>query len=118
MIPACWGDDLSDDALYRRVVSFVNEAREPSLAVTEIDGYYATITPRSVFFKNIVPCGDLLDLGAGDGIMSVFRDWPAFKRSDIGMYAVSLAKGERFDQYNGYELGNFEDEFPDFGGRP
>jgi len=118
MIPACWGDDLSDDALHGRVVSFVKDAQEPTLTVPEIDDYYATITPRSVFFKNIVPGGKLLDLGAGDGMMSVFRDWPAFKRTDIGMYAVSLAKGERFDQYDGYELGNFDDAFPDFGGRP
>lgn len=118
MIPACWGDHLGDDELHRRTVSFVKDAGEPQLTIPEIDTYYATITPRSVFFKNIVPGGELLDLGAGDGTMAVFREWPAFKRSDISMYAVSLAKGERFDQYDGHELGNFEEAFPDFGGRP
>ena len=47
--------------------------------------------------------------GLARGTLSVYRNWPLFRRPDIKMYALSLSKGERFDDYDAYELKNFEE---------
>src|SRR5262245_26098599 len=112
----CPLDGFDDIEFVRAVLSFIRGADEPTMTQVEIDNYHATIAPRSVFFKNIQYGGELLDLGAGDGTMAIFREWPAFKRTDIRMYAVSLAMGSHFNKYDGYELLNFDELFPDFQG--
>jgi SAM-dependent methyltransferase len=113
----CPLDALDDDALTDSVLGFVLNVQEPKLSIGELDEYYATIAPRSIFYKNISTNADLLDLGAGDGTMVNFREWPVFKRDDIGMFAFSLETGCHFPRYNGYELGDFEEKFPEFDGR-
>lgn len=113
---SCPSDQMSAAQLRSMLLAFA-AATEPSIHTkVELDNYYSTITPRSIFFKNLPRNATLLDLGAGNGTMSVFKEWPSYKRPDIKMYATSLEKGELFDKYHGYEISNFEKQFPDFPG--
>jgi SAM-dependent methyltransferase len=80
-----------------------------------IERYHA-MHPRCVFLKTLPAGAKVLDMGAGDGGFHVFRQWPAPARPDIRLYAYSLEKGAQFDEYDGFELGNWEDGPPDFGG--
>jgi hypothetical protein len=58
-----------------------------------MEGALHTASPRVRFFKSTQPDARLLDLGAGDGGMEVFRQWLSPPREDIRMYAVSLEMG-------------------------
>jgi 2-polyprenyl-3-methyl-5-hydroxy-6-metoxy-1,4-benzoquinol methylase len=97
------------------MMSWVGESNAPTLTVPEIDNYSASVAPRSVWFKNLPVGSKLLDIGAGNGMMSAFKGWPAYARQDIKMYALSLFEGEHFAKYDGFELGNFEAQLPQFG---
>jgi SAM-dependent methyltransferase len=88
----------------------------PSLDASAMDSILHAMSPRVRFLKSAPACARLLDVGAGDGAMEMFRQWLPPRRDDIRMYAVSLEKGERFGQYDGFELGNFNHAKPDFGG--
>jgi hypothetical protein len=81
-----------------------------------MESFMHTASPRVRFFKSAPFGARLLDLGAGDGGMEVFRQWLSPPREDIRMYAVSLEKGARFDHYDAFELANFNTTKPDFGG--
>jgi len=101
-------DMMVESQLTERIISWIESRDTPSTSCNEIDLAFNSVTPRSVFLKNIARGASLLDLGAGDGSLSVYRNWPLFRRPDIKMYAFSLSKGERFGDYDAYELENFE----------
>ena len=63
--------------------------------------------PSKVFLKNLPIGASVLDIGAGDGSLSIFKRWPSPARPDLRLYAFSLAKGEKFDDYDGYEIGDW-----------
>lgn len=91
-------------------------AAAPGLTTDQITETLHSSSPRVRFLKSCRPGSKVLDLGAGEGSMQVFRNWLSPARPDIEMYAVSLEKGPHFDAYAGYELGNFNTQKPDFGG--
>lgn len=72
--------------------------------------------PRTLFLKTLPRDANVLDMGAGDGTMSILRDWPQPGRADLRLYAVSLKKGLHFDKYAGFALANWEDGPPSFAG--
>lgn len=72
--------------------------------------------PKGVFFKTLPLNSRLLDVGAGDGAISNLRGWPFPPRPDIRLYAYSLSKGTLFDQYDGWEIGDWEKSRPAFDG--
>lgn len=78
--------------------------------------YYQQCHPRALFLKTLPAGATLLDLGAGEGSMHVFRSWPPPARPDVKLYAFSLEKGKHFDSYDGFELGDWNQQQPDFGG--
>lgn len=78
---------------------------------------YHSMHPRAVFVKSLPTNAVLLDVGAGDGGLEVFRRWPAPARPDIRLFAYSLEKGSSFDEWDGYQLGNWDEGPPDFDGR-
>lgn len=80
-----------------------------------IENFYLYL-PRTAFLKTLKPNARVLDIGAGDGSLELFRNWLEPRRTDLKMYAYSLEKGKRFDEYAGYELGNWEKGPPEFGG--
>ncbi len=59
----------------------------------------------------------MLDVGAGDGALQIYRKWPAPERLDLTMYAFAMDRGSMFDQYDGHELGVWPETKPNFRGR-
>jgi SAM-dependent methyltransferase len=100
---------MEEEHLATFIMSWIQNWRAPSISIDDVDTTFNTVTPRSIFIKNLRRGVRLLDVGAGDGTLSVYRRWPIFSRLDIKMYALSLTKGERFDEYDAYELKNFEE---------
>lgn len=90
---------------------------ESAFPVSEVLEYYHAQHPRAIFLKTLPVNATLLDVGAGDGGFEVFRHWPAPTRLDIKLFAYSLEKGSNFNKYDGYELGNWDQHPPEFGGK-
>lgn len=80
-----------------------------------IENFYLYL-PRTAFLKTLRPNARVLDVGAGDGSLELFRNWLEPRRMDLKMYAYALEQGKRFDAYAGYELGNWEEGPPRFEG--
>ncbi|HEY7579828.1 MAG TPA: methyltransferase domain-containing protein, partial [Acetobacteraceae bacterium] len=74
------------------------------------------LSPRCRFIKTLPIHAAVLDVGAGDGSLQIYRRWPAPERTDLAMYAFALAHGALFDQYQGWELGAWPQSKPGFGG--
>jgi len=65
-------------------------------------------SPRVRFIKSLPLGSKVLDLGAGEGSMAIFKQWLEPKRPDLSMYALGLVKGSHFEMYDGYELKDFD----------
>lgn len=103
---------MDTDAL----VAWFGRERSPALpAQRAMENYYQYL-PRTAFLKTLRANARVLDVGAGDGSLELFRNWLEPRRMDLMMYAYSLEKGQRFDAYAGYELGNWEAGPPQFAG--
>ena len=74
-------------------------------------------SPRVRFLKTLKRGAILLELGAGDGNLEIFRRWLRPERSDIVMFAHSLEKGQNFDRYDQFEIGDFNKVKPAFANR-
>jgi SAM-dependent methyltransferase len=74
-------------------------------------------SPRCRFIKTLPLGASVLDVGAGDGSLQIYRSWPGPARADLKMYAWAADKGPGFDLYDGYEIGVWPDDPPRFGGR-
>ena len=85
--------------------------------VENIENIFQTVNPRCIFFKNVCKGADLLDLGAGDGGLSVYKKWPAHERPDVKLHGLSLDVGVHHEQYSSWEIANFEEDNSLFGGR-
>ncbi len=111
-------DNLPLAELKERVLAFASNPIEERWNRSLLGQYVNTVIPRSVFLRNACVNAHILDLGAGDGGLAIFKSWPFVTRPDLRMHAVSLEVGERFDLYEDYEISNFEQTLPDFGGMP
>ena len=83
-----------------------------SMSHNEIDAWLHLSSPRVRFLKTLPYGAIVLDLGAGDGSLALFKNWLPPHRPDIHLYAVSLADGPHKALYDGWENKNFEDESP------
>lgn len=72
--------------------------------------------PSKVFLRSLPRDAVVLDVGAGDGSFSIVKRWPQPARPDLRMYAYSLEEGDHFDQYEGFELGDWNKAPPKFEG--
>jgi SAM-dependent methyltransferase len=75
------------------------------------------LSPQCRFLKALPGHAAVLDVGAGDGALQVYRTWPPPKRSDLMMYAFAMDRGSMFDRYDGHELGMWLAAKPNFGGK-
>lgn len=98
------------------LAAWFHQARTPRLRRERAIECFYSCHPRVVFLKTLKSDANVLDVGAGNGSLEVFRNWLEPQRPDLRMYAYSLEKGERFDAYTGYELGNWENGPPAFRG--
>jgi SAM-dependent methyltransferase len=76
-----------------------------------------TLCQQCRFVKTLPEGAAVLDIGAGDGALQIYRKWPAPARLDLRMYTFAMDRGSLFDQYDGYELGVWPQARPGFGGR-
>jgi hypothetical protein len=75
------------------------------------------LSPQCRFLKALPEHATVLDVGAGDGALQVYRTWPPPKRPDLLMYAFAMDRGSMFNKYEGHELGMWPATRPDFGGK-
>lgn len=90
--------------------------RIPSIDAQQAQALYFQVHPRTAFVKNLPREAALVDIGAGDGSLTAFRRWPKPVRADLRMYGYALEKGRLFDEFDGYEIGDWNRAPPDFGG--
>jgi SAM-dependent methyltransferase len=108
-------DDLSTENLAYAVHEWVQEQGPTSTDLVAIDQAWNLFLPRTVFLKSLPTASTILDVGAGDGGMAIFKQWPLVQRPDLRLFALSLEIGERFDLYEAFEIKNFEDDPNIFG---
>jgi len=61
--------------------------------------------PRTVFLKTLRRHASVLDVGAGDGVLHVFKKWIHPPREDLRLYAYSMKEEPGFNSYDGFEIG-------------
>jgi SAM-dependent methyltransferase len=98
-----------------RVVDWFRRRRQAKVSAARAQELYFTFHPRTAFLKNLPLAASVADIGAGDGSLSVFRNWPAPERSDLKLHAYSLEKGRLFDDFVSYETGDWNLAPPGFG---
>lgn len=99
------------------IAAWFRKPRRPGLDQDRVNELYFTFHPRTAFLKTLPVGTAVVDIGAGDGTLSVFRRWPAPERRDLKLYAYSLEKGRQFDDFDGFEIGDWNASPPQFGGR-
>jgi len=72
--------------------------------------------PRFLFFKSAPPGARLLDLGAGSGGLSFWREYGVPGRSDLKLYAVDRQRGQHFANYDDACVADLDREAIGFGG--
>ena len=100
-----------------QIRDWYHKPRKPQLSSTRTMELYFTMHPRTSFLKALPYGAEVVDIGAGDGSLSVFLRWPEPARHDLGMHAYSIEKGARFDDFRSYELSDWNAQPPEFGGR-
>lgn len=99
------------------IVAWYERERVPSVSAERAQELYFQFHPRTAFLKMLPAGASVVDIGAGDGSLSVFREWPEPQRRDLRMFAYSIEKGERFDAFEGYEISDWNRSPPRFGER-
>lgn len=112
-----WGPELRRALDSDEICAWFNKARQPTLEKDRVAQLYFTFLPRTAFLKTLAPAAEVVDIGAGDGSLSVFRSWPEPNREDLRFFAYSIEKGRYFDDYNGYELSDWNVSQPEFDGK-
>ena len=102
---------------YESVLNWYRKSRTPVLSAERAIELYFQFHPRTAFVKTLPQNSTLVDIGAGDGSLSIFRNWPDPVRQDIRMYAYSIEKGSRFDDFDAYELSDWNAQPPEFNGQ-
>lgn len=100
----------------QQIVDWYRRERKPQENGSRAQQLYFQFHPRTAFLKTLPAGAVVADIGAGDGSLSVFRDWPDPQRRDLRLYAYSIEKGERFDAFEGYEISDWNLAPPEFGG--
>lgn len=117
MQPFPLGAPHSEAAHARALAAWVKRSRKATLKANELDPAMSWSHPRVQFIKTLLHEASLLDFGAGDGGLSVYRTWPSPRRDDLNFYGYSLEPVERARDYRSVEIARFEDRAPDFGGK-
>ncbi len=99
-----------------RIREWFARDRTPALGKEQATELYFTFHPRTAFLKTLPQGAKVVDIGAGDGSLSVFRKWPAPRREDLALYAYSMEKGRLFDDFDGFEVGDWNAAPPEFAG--
>jgi SAM-dependent methyltransferase len=98
-----------------RIRAWCDSAAKLALADGEALEAWHLLSPQCRFLKALPDQAAVLDVGAGDGALQIYRHWPPPQRPDLTMYAFAMDRGSLFDRYDGYELGMWPSARPGFG---
>lgn len=98
------------------IKAWFDRPRKTQVDKNRVMELYFTHHPRTSFLKTLPMGAMVADIGAGDGSLSVFRGWPSPERKDLRLYAYSIEKGRLFDEFEGYEISDWNTAPPDFDG--
>ena len=91
----------------RDLLAWISQSCSSEVAVHDAHDWYLIQLPRIVYLKNLPENSVLLDVGAGDGSLILFRDWLAFSRLDLVFVGLSMEPGlhtERYDEFHTCDL--------------
>jgi SAM-dependent methyltransferase len=91
--------------------------REPILTPEQAIHSLHAFGPRCRFIKTLPLGSRVLDVGAGDGSLQVFRSWPDPARPDLRMFAWADTEGASFNRFERFEVGLWPEKPPAFDGR-
>lgn len=96
------------------IVSWFSKKRSPVMDKGDAVEFMHAALPRTRFLKTLNVGACVLDASAGDGGLEALRRWPPPSRNDLRMYVYARSKAVQFDDYDGYEIGNWDAEPPTF----
>lgn len=99
------------------IAQWSDPSQRPAVSLREAQTALHNFGPRTRFVKLLPSGGSLLDAGAGDGSLVIFRKWPAPARRDIKMFAWAGERGSGFGNFDDSEVGYWPQDPPNFGGR-
>ena len=97
------------------VADFIKNFQPSEKSINEVIEQIHLEHIRTKFLKGLRSNSSVLDLGAGDGSLSIFRGWPQPARHDLKLYAYSLEMEEKFLDYDAYEIADWNVKKPFFG---
>ena len=100
-----------------QIKSWFQQPRKAQLGKDRVMELYFTFHPRTSFLKTLPYGAHVADIGAGDGSLSVFLNWPSPERKDLSLYAYSIEKGRLFDDFKAYEISDWNKSPPEFDGQ-
>jgi SAM-dependent methyltransferase len=74
--------------------------------------------PRVRYLKTLPLGCSVLDVGAGQGALHIYRQWPGFARGDLRLFAYAADPGPNFEHYDASEIGMWPEAPPRFGAQP
>lgn len=98
------------------IVEWYRRDRTSQMSPAKIQELYFQNHPRTAFLKMLPSGARVVDVGAGDGSLSVFKEWPAPQRPDLRLHAYSIEKGPMFDEFESYEISDWDVQPPEFAG--
>lgn len=99
------------------IARWSDPSQTPAVSLSDAQTAFHALGPRVRFVKSLPPGGSLLDAGAGDGSLVIFRTWPAPARPDVRMFAWAGDRGSGFANFDSSEVGYWPENPPDFAGR-
>lgn len=112
--PSTGFDGMARDKLQSTILGWLGQTDPLELGIGEIDELINAALPRTQFVKSLPQEANLLDLGAGDGSLTIYKSWPKPDRSDVKMYGLSLVPIERAAHYHAVAYSDFEGVAPVF----
>jgi SAM-dependent methyltransferase len=97
------------------LLAWYSRERRPTVHRDRVMELYFTFHPRTAFLKTLRADAVVADIGAGDGSLSVFRKWPEPARNDLRLHAYSIEKGRLFDDFDSFEISDWNAAPPRFG---